>query len=136
MKNALLIIIGLIAALLIGCDAPSKDTTPQTPLHNDGEESRSTTEVYKYDGSVQCDPESGISLDEMEAELTDEGIEIISSYRDSDGTYRIALCGAPTSRINVYEIYESDLELAKSLGFQSVDNLPGLDESEETSASE
>ncbi len=81
-------------------------------------------EVFKYDGSIQCEKDSGMSLSAMEGTLTSEGIEVISTRRAHDGLFRAAMCGAATGRIIVYEIKRSQLQLAESLGFKILSGLP------------
>ena len=74
-----------------------------------------TVFVEKSDGSKQCDATSGISLADMQKQLTD--MVIYSSTKKSDGLMHITLCGAETGMFNVYEIAQTDLEKAKMLGF-------------------
>lgn len=74
-----------------------------------------TVFVAKSDQSKQCDTASGVSLSEMEKELT--GISVYSSEKKVDGLMHITLCGAETGMFNVYEIAETDVEKAKGLGF-------------------
>jgi hypothetical protein len=76
--------------------------------------------VFKYKGSVQCDFESGIPLENMESELTDISINVLCASEASDGNVAAALCGAGTGVINVYEIPISSLVEAKNLGFDNV----------------
>ena len=78
---------------------------------------RKTAEVFKGDGSLQCTPDSGVSLDRMAEQLEAAGIEILSSRTTNDGLMRIALCGAGTGRINVYKIDESQTPAARNFGF-------------------
>jgi hypothetical protein len=82
-----------------------------------------TVEIYRPDGSRQCEPGSGISLSGMEKTLTDTGIAVLSSRRDHDCFFRPAVCGAGTSNINVYEIKEDQLSAAQALGFISLSQL-------------
>ncbi len=72
--------------------------------------------VYKPDGTLQCNQGEKISLDTMAKELGD--IQIFSKENKHDGLMRIQLCGKPTGNNNIYEILESDLEKATSLGFK------------------
>ena len=89
-------------------------------LHNDS--SPSHTKVFKYDGSVQCDP-SEIELDEMAMELINAGIDVVCSQKGNDGSPRLAVCGADTGNINIYTINTSNLPDAEALGFESVNTL-------------
>lgn len=72
--------------------------------------------VFKADGTLQCQQGKKIELTTMSKELA--GITIYSSENLHDGLMRIQLCGKPTGQNNVYEINESDLPKALSLGFK------------------
>lgn len=74
-------------------------------------------EIYKHNGSVQCEKNSGISILTMGRELEEKRIKIIEAKISHDGMSYIAMCGAPTGKINVYKINASDLKLAEKLGF-------------------
>jgi hypothetical protein len=76
-----------------------------------------TVEIYKPDGSRQCEPDSGTPLTEMERILTDAGIPVLSSRHDHDCLFRPALCGTATGSINIYEISEDQLSDAQALDF-------------------
>ena len=79
---------------------------------------RSAVEVYKYDGSLQCDRGKEISLQDMARELTENGIEVNASRKGSDGRMHITMCGASTGRLNVYSIATESLPRARELGFE------------------
>lgn len=72
--------------------------------------------VYKPDGSIQCEPGTGISPTEMAKQLS--GLKIYSSQSQHDGLMRIQVCGQPTGQCNVYEIAETDLATATQAGFK------------------
>jgi hypothetical protein len=72
--------------------------------------------VYREDGSKQCDAQSGESLESMGAKLGD--IKIYSKEKKNDGKMHMTMCGAPTGKVNVYEIDEKDLPKAKMALFQ------------------
>lgn len=74
--------------------------------------------VYKYDGTLRCGMGQWVTLDEMEKELTTNGIVPISKTKASDGLMHLACCGCSTGQINVYDIKSSDYPKASSLGFQ------------------
>ena len=78
----------------------------------------SDVEVYKYDGSLQCDRGKEISLEDMARELTENGIEVKASRKGSDGRMHITMCGASTGRLNVYSIATESLPKARELGFE------------------
>ena len=79
---------------------------------------RSAVEVYKYDGSLQCDRGKENSLQDMARELTENGIEVNVSRKGSDGRMHITMCGASTGRLNVYSIATESLPRARELGFE------------------
>ena len=79
--------------------------------------SPSPVEVFKSDGSLQCISRSGIGLDQMAKELTGAGIPVLAMRKANDGLFRIAVCGAGTGSINVFQIDAAALERAKAMGF-------------------
>ncbi len=78
---------------------------------------RPTVEVYRYDGSLQCERGKEIALAEMAKELTAAGIEVLASRKGADGLLHIAMCGASTGRLNVFTIPADSLEKAQEQGF-------------------
>lgn len=76
--------------------------------------------VFRPDGTIQCGKSSGVTLDSMEQELRSAGIKVFSSRKGYDGREGIALCGAPTGQINIYEILSSDVSEALRLGFKKL----------------
>ena len=80
----------------------------------------STLFVFRPDGTIQCDKSPGVALDTMEQELRSAGIKVFSSRKGYDGREGIALCGAPTGQINIYEIVSSDVSEALRLGFKQL----------------
>ncbi len=72
--------------------------------------------VFKYDGTKQCGEGQEITLDAMSRQLRE--IKIISMTKKHDSMMRIQVCGSPTGQANVYEISSTDLDKAKSYGFQ------------------
>lgn len=79
---------------------------------------RPEVEVYKYDGSLQCGRGKEISPEVMARELTENGVEVKSSRKGSDGRMHIAMCGASNGRLNVYTIPAESLPRARELGFE------------------
>ncbi|HHH45011.1 MAG TPA: hypothetical protein ENK49_12810 [Gammaproteobacteria bacterium] len=79
---------------------------------------RPLVEVYKYDGSLQCQRGSETSLEDMARELSENGIEVKSSRKGTDGRVHISMCGASTGRLNVYSIATESLPAAQALGFE------------------
>lgn len=101
-----------VAALTLSGTVSASDTL--TVYQLDG----SLVEVFKYDGSLQCDRGKALSLEEMAGQLTDKGIEVKASRKGNDGRVRIAMCGASTGRLNVYTIPTAGLPKARELGFE------------------
>jgi hypothetical protein len=124
------VVSGLIIAL---CGAPtgmanvyeiSKDDLPRIPADRQGVKRFRTwvyaapsIEVAKYDGSLQCEMGSPVSLDEMEKELRAATIAVQAKAKKADGIQHLQMCGASTGTMNVYRINSSDWEKARVLGF-------------------
>ena len=89
-------------------------------IYADGKFAEHTLFVFKPDGTIQCDESPGVALDSMEQELRSVSIKVFSSRKGYDGREGIALCGAPTGQINVYEIAASDATEALRLGFKQL----------------
>jgi hypothetical protein len=96
-----------------------------TPIAQAAESSKSAgaavgeqIEVYRPDGSVQCEPGGAISLEQMRTTLTDAGIVVHSQRKADDGLMRPAVCGAGTGAINVYSIDTDQLDAAIAQGFR------------------
>ena len=85
-----------------------------------GNTTASTLFVFKPDGTIQCDKFQGVALDSMAQELTSAEIKVFSMRKGYDGREGIALCGAATGQINVYEIASSDVSEAVGLGFKQL----------------
>ena len=77
--------------------------------------------LYRYAGSVQCTG-GGLSLPAMERQLTDAGIQVLSSACGNDGIYA-AVCGAPDGRIGIFEVSAADSQASSVLGFLPLSNL-------------
>ena len=69
-------------------------------------------EVAQYDGSLQCEMGSPVSLDEMEKALRGANIAVQAKAKKADGIQHPQMCGASTGMMNVYRIKASDLEKA------------------------
>ena len=85
-----------------------------------GDFPNSTNFVFKPDGTIHCDKSEGLALDFMEQELRSADIHVFSSRKGYDGREGIAVCGAPTGQINIYEIASSDVSEALDLGFNQL----------------
>jgi hypothetical protein len=91
----------------------------KTPVLSPAEKAKRVS-VYKYDGSKQCGLGQAIAVDFMEKELV--GLKVLAREKKSDGMMYIQKCGAGTGQANVYEIYKTDLQKAKDLGFKEWKN--------------
>ena len=76
--------------------------------------------VGKADGSKQCEANSGVAPEVMEKDLT--GIQVYNRSKHSDGRMHSQVCGAPTGKMNVYEIDATSQAAAEKLGFKRVEN--------------
>lgn len=93
------------AALLLLCAC----TATSTP-------SAQTSEIFKHDGSRQCQNGS-ISPEDMQNEL--EGITVHEARKDILRNMAFAaVCGGGTPHINVYRINKQDLPQTQQRGFQ------------------
>jgi hypothetical protein len=79
--------------------------------------------LYKYVGSVQCTG-GGTSLPAMERQLTDAGIQVLTSTCGGDGKMYAAVCGAADGRIGIFEVPAAQARAASALGFAPLSNLP------------
>ena len=89
-------------------------------IHTGDISSTSTVFVFKLDGTVHFGNSIGVSLDSMEQKLTSTGIKVFSRRKGYDGREGIAVCGAPTGQINIYEIASSDLTVSLKFGFRQL----------------
>ena len=89
-------------------------------VHAGGNSPANTLFVFKPDGTIHCDKSQGATLDSMEQELESASIKVFSSQKKYDGREGIAVCGASTGQINVYEIASSDVSEALGLGFKQL----------------
>lgn len=81
--------------------------------------------VYRPDGSLQCQ-DGGVAPEIMARELTDAGIPVACMQQGNDGLMHMAMCGAATGEINIFEISTLDLPAAMELGFMPLSELDGF----------
>ncbi len=79
----------------------------------------SNVSIFKYDGSKQCEKDSGTSLETMQRREL-KGIKVIKSSKQPDGNMHASVCGGGTGMMNVYEISEKDLNKAEKRGFKKL----------------
>lgn len=106
----------VLLATLSACGGGDSTESPKT--------SPSTSvSVFKVRGVVQCEP-AELSLDEMQGQLTAANVEVHGRSCGTDGVMYAAVCGAPTSRIGIFEIPATQLGAAQSAGFAPLSDLP------------
>ncbi len=82
--------------------------------------------IYRSAQALQCEPESGVSLAQAEAELAHAGVAGRCGQVGDDGAMRIQLCGADSGRIHLFRIAASDLTAAQALGYQPANTLASV----------
>lgn len=83
--------------------------------------------VFKSRGSAQC-AGGGAAPEVMRNELVNAAIEVWSFSCGFDGMNYPAVCGAPDGAINIFEIPQSKVSQAESLGFAELSTLPNARE--------
>lgn len=106
MKN--FILTTLLISILSACAAA------KPPGHTDARE------VYKPEGSRQCEPGSGVGAAELRAELAAARIPVLGYRPGSDERVHPAVCGAQTGRIHVFTIPAAAVADAQALGYRPV----------------
>jgi hypothetical protein len=79
--------------------------------------------LYKYFGSVQC-AGGGVTLADMERQLTEADIQVLSYDCGYDGKAYPAVCGAPDGRMGIFEIPAVQAPGATAAGFAPLSDLP------------
>ena len=74
--------------------------------------------IYKYSDQIQCAPDSGEALDNMEKELGDSKVMVYQRYKAVDGLQYPISCGEKTGEINVYVIEKASLENSVLKGYR------------------
>lgn len=92
---------------------PDQPSAPPTAVVPAG-----PVEVFRPDGSRQCEAGSGVPLAAMVAELTAAGVLVLDQRTGNDGVMRIAVCGAPTGSIHIFRIGAAGLATALAMGFR------------------
>ena len=115
MRRSLFIILTLAFFYVAGCGSNGA--------------SEPSVKVFKSRGSMQC-AGCGTSPEVMENGLTTAGIEVRSFSCGIDGLAHPTVCGAPDGAINIFDIPQSNLAQAQSLGFASLSTLPNAQETQ------
>jgi hypothetical protein len=102
-------------AFMLALAASACVTTNHAEMH-------ATVRVFKYTGSVQC-VGGGIDLPAMARQLTDAGLQVLSSACGTDGLMRAAVCGTSDGRIGIFELSANDAQAASKLGFMPLSEL-------------
>lgn len=84
----------------------------------------SYTDVYKYQGSRQCEG-GGVPLEDMKLQLQSAGVVVTGTSCGMDGRMYPAFCGGADGRINVFTINSNSVNTALSQGFSPLSDLPG-----------
>lgn len=106
------------ALLLTACQARS--VAPQQ---------ESAVQIYRSAQMLQCEPGSGVSLAQAEAELAHAGIAARCGQVSQDGAMRIQMCGADSGRIHLFRVAAHQLAAAKALGYETTEALESLPQS-------
>jgi hypothetical protein len=88
-----------------------------------------SVKVFKSRGSIQCTG-GGTAPEVMKNELITAGIDVRSFSCGIDGLAYPAVCGAPDGAINIFDIPQSMIAQAQSLGFASLTTLPNAQETQ------
>src|SRR5690606_25172916 len=97
MRTAAVCAAALIGAAILACEARAQ----------------ATVWVYKPDGSKQCEQGGGIPLERTAEELRRLGPRVLRAEKRTLCGARIAMCGAPTGRVNAMLIPTSDWDRLK-----------------------
>lgn len=82
-----------------------------------------TTHIYQSAHNKQCEPPT-TTLSDSTNQLTTAGVEVLTSNcATQTGMAVMTVCGAPTLAIYLHEIKTSDVQKAKTLGYESASNL-------------
>ena len=81
------------------------------------------TKVFKSMGALQCGS-PGLSLAALQAQLAAANVQVRSAACGTDGRPVAAVCGAPDTRIGIFEIAPAQAGLAATAGFTLLSTLP------------
>jgi hypothetical protein len=76
-----------------------------------------TIKIFKFDGTLQCSMGKEITLEEMQKEIVDRGVQVLSKKKDKVPYYISDMCGLPTGEVNVFEISAKDYKKINNLGY-------------------
>jgi len=79
--------------------------------------------IYADAGSLQCMPDTGVSLIDTRRRLTDAGVRVGAANCSYRPVLVPAVCGASDTRIWVFEVEAADLSLVSAAIFQPIETL-------------
>ncbi|WP_086929900.1 hypothetical protein [Agarilytica rhodophyticola] len=98
----------------------TQDASADAAVASKVSESTATEQIFRSNGAVQCEG-GGDDLATTAKMLEEAGIAVIDSKCGyMTGRMMPALCGSPTSNINIHTIKQEDLAKSKELGFWPV----------------
>lgn len=80
-------------------------------------------QVYRSTGAVQCEANSGRTVEQAQAQLEDIGVTVSSAACGSQDIMVMTVCGAGTTDIHLLTIARVDLPQAEALGYRAVAEL-------------
>jgi hypothetical protein len=127
---ALVALLG-IAALPVSASAedPGEAAEIEEAEIKEAEIKEAEIKVFKPTGSIQCEPDSGTPLADMQQALTAAGIDVHAAETTSDGRMYAQVCGAPSGEIHVFSIDAADAAAAANLGYLPFEVLTPYDPS-------
>ena len=93
------------------------------PITNANAAPVSYVDVYKYQGSRQCE-NGGVTLAEMQTQLQMTGVNVLSGSCGVDGMVYPAFCGGADGKINIFSIPSQNAPQAQAQGFTLLTQLP------------
>jgi hypothetical protein len=106
----------VLVATLSACGGGDSTESPKTSPDI-------TMSVFKGQGGVQCAP-GPFDMDAMQSQLVAANVEVRARSCGTDGLMYAAICGAPTSRIGIFDIPATQLAAARGAGFAPLSDLP------------
>lgn len=103
------------ALVLTACQSRSAAPQQEPPV-----------QIYRSAQMLQCEPTSGVSLAQAEAELAHAGIAARCGQVSQDGAMRIQMCGADSGRIHLFRVAAHQVAAAKALGYETTEALESL----------
>lgn len=77
--------------------------------------------VTRSDGSLQCEPGTGMKLEAAREELVQAGVRVEDGYTTFDGArVRAQMCGMPAGTENGFLIPRADFTKASGLGYREL----------------